>query len=148
MSDKLVTFKDLFSIQERVNKLFEDVMGEGGVKETESSVSWSPRVDIYETEEGYAVNAELPGVCQDDLDIKVEGNSLSIKGYRPLHNRTFHEEVDKYHRIECCYGYFRRTFVLPRSVDSSRITAALKDGVLTVDLPKMIETAPRKIEIE
>ena len=117
MKDRWETIKDLISIQERVNKLFEDVLVNREMTEEGKSVSWSPRVDIYETEEDFVVNAELPGVKQEALDIKVEGDTLVIKGYRPFHGSSSGRSAGKYHRIECTYGAFKRFFTLPESVD-------------------------------
>jgi len=143
------TIRDLISIQERVNRLFEDVLvemestGEGG------SVSWSPRVDIYETDEEFVVNAEIPGVNEKGLDIKVEGNTLVIKGYRPhVHALSPEEGGGKYHMVECSYGAFKRSFLLPEGVDAGAITATLRDGILRVVLPKRSRETARNIRID
>jgi len=118
MKGKRETIKNLISIQERVNRLFEDVLVDMEATGEGRSVSWSPRVDIYETEDEFVVNAELPGVKEKNLDIKVEGNALVIKGYRPhLHDLSSEESEGKYHMVECTYGAFKRSFLLPESVD-------------------------------
>jgi len=143
------TIRDLISIQERVNRLFEDVLvdmestGEGG------SVSWSPRVDIYETDDEFVVNAELPGVNEKALDIKVEGNTLVIKGYRPhVHGMSSEESGGRYHMVERTYGAFKRSFLLPEGVDAAGITAMLRDGVLTIVLPKRSKEPAKNIRID
>jgi len=147
VKDKRETIRDLISIQERVNRLFEDVLvdmdGEG------RSVSWSPRVDIYETGDDFVVNAELPGVTEKNLDIKVEGNTLVIKGYRPnLHGLSSEGSGGRYHMVECTYGAFKRSFLLPESIDADRITAMLKDGILKIVLPKKSRDIVRNIRID
>ncbi len=133
------------SIHERVNKLFEDVLVDRAATREGESVSWSPRVDIYETPREFVVNAEIPGVKQKDLDIKVEGDTLVIRGYRPhLHALS----SGQYHMMECTYGVFKRSFPLPASVDAGEITATLRDGVLKIVLPKKAEVMPKQIRID
>ncbi len=139
------TLKDLLSIQERVNRLFDDVMSES--EGTKESISWCPKVDVYETDNEFVVNAEVPGVTQDNLNIKIDGNVLVIKGYRPLYG-AFADIPGNYHRIECSYGGFQRSFLLPEGVDSTGIKASLKDGILQIVLPKKKESVIRQIRIE
>ncbi|MGE5893654.1 MAG: Hsp20/alpha crystallin family protein [bacterium] len=142
-SDKYHHMKDLFSIQERVNRLFEDVLGkESG--ETAFHKSWSPLVDIYETEHEFVVIAELPEVLQEDIDIRVESNVLLIQGERKF-NRD--KAKDSFHRVERKYGFFRRSFLLPSSVDQGSIQANLKDGILRIVLPKRAEAEPLRVDI-
>ncbi len=149
MKGKRETIKDLISIQERVNRLFEDVFVDAEATGEGQSVSWSPRVDIYETEDEFVVNAELPGVKEKSLDIKVEGNALVIKGYRPhLHDLSSEERGGKYHMVECTYGAFKRSFLLPESVDAGKITAMLKDGILRIALPKKSRDIAQNIRID
>ncbi len=149
MKGKRETIKNLISIQERVNRLFEDVLVDMEETGEGRSVSWSPRVDIYETEDEFVVNAELPGVIEKNLDIKVEGNALVIKGYRPhLHDLSSEESEGKYHMVECTYGAFKRSFLLPESVDSGKITAMLKDGILRIVLPKKSRDVAKNIRID
>ncbi|HEC98608.1 MAG TPA: Hsp20/alpha crystallin family protein [Nitrospirae bacterium] len=137
MKGKRETIRNLISIQERVNKLFEDVLVDIEATGPGQAVSWSPRVDIYETEDEFVVNAELPGVIEKNLDIKVEGNALVIKGYRPhLHGLSSEDIEGKHHMVECTSGTFKRSFLLPESVDSGKITAILKDGILKIVLAK------------
>lgn len=142
-TNKFDHMKDLISIQERVKKLFEDVMekGDDGVFHK----SWSPLVDIYETEDEFVVKAEMPEVRREDVEIEIENNVLIIKG-----ERKFQKEgnKDNFHRIERKYGLFKRSFLLPSSVDRDNIKAGLKDGVLEIILYKKPETSPHRIKIE
>jgi HSP20 family protein len=106
--------------------------------------SWMPPVDIQETEEGYRLTAELPGLTKDDINITLENNVLRLSG-----ERKFEKDVKKesYHRIERAYGTFGRSFVLPQQVSSDKVEAAFKDGILTVTVPKAEQAKPRKIAI-
>jgi len=138
-------FRDLLSIQERVNRLFEDALGAGENRgDVTLAGTWSPAVDIYETETEFLVKAEIPEVKQAEIDIRVKGNTLSIEGERRPH-RSMREG---YHRVERVYGRFQRSFLLPGSVDQERIAATLRDGILKIVLPKKEETVKKHIEID
>jgi HSP20 family protein len=141
--NKYKPIRDLMSIQERVNKLFEDIMEK---EEGDPALcrTWSPSVDIYEADDEFVVIAELPEVKQEDLDIKVEDNVLIIKG-----ERKFQKDLNKnnFHRVERKYGFFKRSFRLPVSIDQDRMQADLKDGVLKIVLGRKAECRPMDIEI-
>lgn len=109
-----------------------------------SNRTWSPAVDIRETEDAYEVYAELPGLSKDDIDITIENNVLKLTGERRWEKDLSEEE---YHRIERAYGGFTRAFSLPSRVDSENVKANFKDGVLTVTVPKREEAKPRRIDI-
>jgi HSP20 family protein len=97
------------------------------------ALSWSPPIDIYETDNSFVVTVEIPGVEGNDVRVEVSGAELLISG-----NRGFDAVCSKesYHRLEGVRGRFRRSFSLPEPLDSARVTANLKDGVLRVVLPK------------
>lgn len=136
--------KDLISIQERVNRLFDDVMQKGDISFPPHKV-WSPLVDICESEHEFIVMAELPEVYQDDIDIKIEENVLLLSGER----KHLHDTArDTYHRVERKYGYFHRSFLLPSTVDQEKIKANLRDGILRIILPKKSDTDPVKVVID
>ncbi len=122
---------DLPFIHERVNRLFDEVMAERGA----SSV-WSPSVDIYETEGEFVVIAEVPGVRESDLTVTLQQNRLTIEGYRSLNRHPLENNSGRYHRLECSYGQFSRSFILPSSVDGASVRATLRDGLLTITIPK------------
>ena len=103
-----------------------------------------PRFDVKETKEAYVIKADLPGVKDDELDVSLNGNLLSISGKREPDR---YEEGDAYHAIERSYGSFSRSFTMPESVDGAAVTADLKNGVLTVLIPKKAEAQPRRIAI-
>ncbi len=109
-----------------------------------SSRSWVPPVDIQETEDGYRLQAELPGLTKDDVQITLENNVLRLSG-----ERKFEKDVQKegYHRIERTYGSFARSFALPHPVNGDGVQAAFENGLLTITVPKADQAKPRKIAI-
>jgi HSP20 family protein len=123
-----------------IREAFSPVTGEGEV----STRTWAPPVDIYEDGDNLVLKAELPGVNPDDVEIRVEDNTLYLKG-----ERKFEKEVKEqsYHRVERSYGTFTRTFSLPNSIDADKVTANYKDGVLTLTMPKKEEAKPKTIKI-
>lgn len=137
-------FRDLMAIQDRMNKLFDtSIRGEGAEEDVESS-AWAPAVDIFETKDAIVVNVEAPGMTKEQFGVEVKDEILTIKGERPFEKDVSREQ---YHRIERSYGRFRRSFILGTAVWTDRITAAYRDGVLVITLPKVEEVKPRKIEI-
>jgi len=140
-------FRDLVSLQERMNRLFEESfrgINRSGNEEEWSVGTWAPAVDIYEQNSNIVLKAELPGVDPKGVDIRVENNVLTLRG-----ERKFDGEVkrDSYHRVERAYGAFSRSFTLPSVIDTEKIQADYKDGVLTVVLPKREEARLRQIQI-
>lgn len=136
-------FRDLSLLQGRFNRLFNDSLfhdaGEDGVQ------AWSPAVDIFEQGDDLILRAEVTGVKADDLDVKVDGNVLTLRGQRKREESIAEEN---YHRVERHYGAFTRSFTLPSSVDGSAIKARYQDGILEVVLPKAEEAKPRRIEVK
>jgi HSP20 family protein len=106
---------------------------------------WSPSVDIFETENELILKADLPELKLEDIDVRVENQTLTLKGERKFEKD---ESSRGYHRIERNYGTFVRSFTLPASVDAERVAAEYKDGVLTVKLPKKEAAKPRQVKIE
>jgi HSP20 family protein len=133
---------ELLRLQDRLNRMFgpslddeDDQMGTG---------QWTPPCDIIETADAIVLRAELPGVCEEEIEIHVEGGLLTLRGEKHFEK----ESEQSYHRIERAYGSFMRTFTLPRSVDAEGISALYDRGVLTLTMPKRSETKPRQIRIE
>jgi HSP20 family protein len=125
-----------------IDELFRStVQGENGL----TSTAWTPAVDIYETDNEVVVKADLPEVDEKKIDIHVENNVMVLKGERELSKETSEEN---YLRVERRYGSFTRSFTLPSNIDSGRIAAKYRDGVLRVVLPKREESKPRQISIE
>ena len=135
-------FRDLVSIQERVNRLLSDAPSRWSGDEGYGA--WAPPVDIFEKGEDLVIRAELPGVDRNDIDVRVENGVLILRGERKHAEAV--EEKNAY-RMERVYGSFARSFSLPTTVDPSRISASLRDGVLEVVLPKAEEAKPKKVAI-
>jgi HSP20 family protein len=101
-------------------------------------------VDIYETENEVVLTAEIPGVDEKDIEIKVEDSTLTLKGERKFEKET---KEENYHRIERAYGSFFRSFTLPAYVDQDKIEAEHENGVLKIRMPKKAELKPKKVKI-
>jgi HSP20 family protein len=123
--------RDLLAIQQRLDRYAPGPAG------------WTPAVDILETTAAYIVTAEVPGMSRRDLDIRVHDGRLTIAGERQA--RT--TQCEQYHRVERGHGSFSRTFHLPVPVDSERVAADLRDGVLTVTCPKADNGSARRIQV-
>jgi HSP20 family protein len=125
-------------------RLFEDAVTRM-MSEPRTSRPWSPPVDIMETENELTVKADLPDVRLEDIDVRVENQTLSIKGERRFEENSTGKG---YHRIERSYGKFMRSFAVPNSVDTEKVSADYKDGVLTVALPKKEAAKARQVKVE
>ncbi len=140
-------FRDLVSIQDRMNRIFEDAFRGGRQTDEEWALggTWAPPVDIYEHEGNLVLKAELPGIDPKDVDVRVENNVLTLHG-----ERKFDQEVkrESCHRVERSYGTFSRSFTLPNVVDTGNIKAEFRDGVLRVTMPKREEAKPKQIQIQ
>lgn len=112
---------------------------------TPSLQSWVPKVDVKEDKDKYTVFVDVPGVDTDDIDIEMDGHTLTIRGERKIEKE---EKSDDYFRMERSVGKFCRQFVLPDTIDSDKIQAQTKKGVLTITLPKIIEQKLKKIQIK
>jgi len=140
-------FRDLLSLQDRMNRLFdESARGAARGREEEwATGTWAPAVDIYEQGGDLVLKAELPGVDPKDVDVRIENNVLTLKGERRADNEV---KRDSYHRVERSYGAFTRAFTLPTTVDTTKVKADFKDGLLRVVLPKREESKPKQVQIE
>jgi HSP20 family protein len=140
-------FRELAHMQDRINRIFGDVYrGEGDHDAVLNRGDWLPPVDIFENDNHEIVlTAEIPGVRKEDLDIRVENNTLTIRGERKREQETTKEN---YHRVERLYGTFTRSFSLPSTVDNEKVNAEFKDGVLKVTLPAREEAKPRQIQVQ
>lgn len=136
---------DLVSLQDRMNRLFEDASqrraAEGRPSDEVEGADWYPAADILENDGEYTVAVDLPGIDRTALDISLDDNRLTIKGKRAASDAS-------QHRSECPRGKFVRTFSVPASVDQTHISADYKDGVLQVRLPKRPERKAQRVEIK
>ena len=136
--------REFAAMQERMNRMFGNVYLRD--EDTAFRGTWVPAVDIFETDShDLVVRAELPGMSRDDIEVSVENSTLILKG-----DKKFDPEVkeEHYRRIERTYGSFQRSFTLPNTVDTSKVSADYKNGVLTVTLPFREEARPRTINVE
>jgi HSP20 family protein len=137
-------FRDLNLLQDRMNRLFDDAGRSWRNDEPAATTTWSPSVDIFETEGEIVVNAELPGMERKDIALHLENNVLTLRGERRFQKET---KDENYHRIERSYGNFSRSFSIPATVDEEKIRADYKDGVLKIMLPKKEQAKPKQIKI-
>ena len=137
-------FRELSTLQDRMNRLFEDANGGSRRGEAPATTAWRPAVDIHETETQIVVKAEVPGMERDGIELGLENNVLTLKGDRRFEKDTTEEN---YHRIERAYGSFSRSFSIPSVVDENKISADYKEGVLTISLPKTEKARAKQIAI-
>jgi HSP20 family protein len=115
-----------------------------GPSREDAPTVWAPRADIAETDDGYRLTLDLPGIPRDAVDVTFEDGTLKISGER----QTVREDTDdRYHRVERSFGRFFRSFALGTDVDPEGIEADLEDGVLTLRVPKAETAQPRRIEV-
>ena len=137
-------FRDLRTLQEEVNRLFSTNMTRAFGDEGIGRGAWAPSVDIYENKDQIVLEAELPGMQQEDFDLTIENNVITLRGERRFEKT---DESDNYHRVERSYGTFTRSFTLPQTVSADEAKAEYNNGVLRVTLPKREEASPAGIEI-
>jgi HSP20 family protein len=137
------SFSGLNSLQDQVNRLFEDTVSRGRSGNSDLA-TWAPAVDIYETEQELVVKADLPEVEENDIDLRVENSTLTLLGERRFQNEV---SQDHYLRVERAYGTFTRSFSLPNTVNTEGIRAEYRNGVLTVHMAKREESKPKQIKI-
>jgi len=143
-------FRELDRLQNEVNRLFDGYTAptqEGrpsGVPAAFAGRLWSPAVDIAENQNEIVLHAELPGLKQDEIDIELTGDTLTIRGERKFESE---ERKDSFVRVERSYGRFQRSFTLGVPVEAERVSATYPDGILEIHLPKSEATRPRKVPV-
>ena len=130
------------SLQDQVNRLFEDNFTRDRSGHADLA-TWAPPVDIYETENELVVKVDLPDLQNEDIDVRVESNMLTIRGERKFDDVN----EDNYLRVERVYGSFMRSFSLPNTVSSENIRAEYHHGVLSLHMAKLEESKPKQIKI-
>jgi HSP20 family protein len=136
------TFRDVVALQNRMNSLFQDFSRNG---ENELvAAGFVPPVDIYEDEHKLVLTVEIPGLRLEDLDVRLENNTLAVKGERSFQSEG---KEENFHRIERRYGSFYRAFTLPPTIDQNSIKAEYEAGVLHLELQKRAETKPKQIKV-
>jgi HSP20 family protein len=140
-------FRELTSVQERVNQLFNNMFSDAGITGSEQrngSPVFAPVADVYEDKDKFIIALEIPGVNENDLNVTLEGNVLTIRGERQFSKEN---KARNFHRVERAYGTFARAFTLPGIVDANSITAHYEHGVLELQLTKRAEAKPKQIKI-
>jgi HSP20 family protein len=124
--------------------MFEDAFSRL-LSEPRTGRPWSPAVDIFETENDLVLKADIPDVDLKDIEVKVENQTLTIRGERKFEQE---QNTKGYHRIERSYGTFVRSFAVPATVDTEKVNAVYKNGVLSISLPKKEAAKPRQVKVE
>ena len=140
-------FRELSTIQDRVNRmnrLFRESYSPEGPEEALTTTTVAPPVDIYEDEHNIALKLEVPGIDEKDIDVSIEGNTLTVHGERKIEKE---EKEENFRRIERQYGSFTRSFTLPSSVDTGQVSAHYDKGVLKINLAKKAEAKPKQIKV-
>jgi HSP20 family protein len=140
-------FREFSGLQDRLNRmnrLFRESYSPEGPEEALTTTNFAPPVDIYEDEHNITLKMEVPGIDEKDIDVRVEGNTLTMHGERKFEKE---EKEENYRRIERQYGSFTRSFALPSSVDPSQVSANYDKGVLKVSLAKKAEAKPKQIKV-
>jgi len=136
-------FREFSTLQDRMNRLFRETQG-NSQDESLTSSSFAPAVDVYEDEHNVTLKIEVPGIDEQDIDVRVENNTLTVHGERKIEKE---EKEENYRRVERQYGSFTRTFNLPATVDAEKVQADYDKGVLKITLPKKAEAKPKQIKV-
>ena len=137
--------KEINNLQHHVSRVFGETFCPCvGDTEAKAKGAWHPAVDIFETEQEIILKAETPGLTKEQVNVEVDEGTLHLKG-----ERKFEKDVNEetFHRIERVYGGFQRSFVLPESVDTDKVYAELKDGILEIRLGKREQAKPKHIQV-
>lgn len=139
-------FGKLYTLQERMNRLFEDLLPTTRNMEEELNAgTFYPVVDIYEGDKEITLKAELPGMKKKDVHVEINDGVITLRGERKIEKE---DKTENYHRIERGYGSFHRSFTLPGTVERDKVKAHYKDGILKVTLPRTEEAKPKSIKVE
>lgn len=141
---RFTPFHDVAVLQNRLNSIFHDFAKTDAENESLSAGSFVPAVDVYEDANKLVLKLEVPGINQDDLDIRLENQTLIVRGERKF---AAEEKEENFHRIERRYGSFVRSFMLPSTVDTESVKANYEAGVLSIDLAKRAEAKPKQIKV-
>lgn len=136
-------FREVATLQNRLNSLFQEYNRAEG--ESVSTAAFIPPVDIYEDEHKIVLKLEVPGMKQEDLDIQLENNTLTVRGERKFEQE---EKQENFHRIERRYGSFFRSFTVPNTVNTEDVKADYDAGVLSIQLAKKAEAKPKQIKVQ
>ena len=136
-------FREFNTLQDRMNRLFRDSFSEGR-EEGLITTAFAPAVDVYEDEHNVTLKIEVPGIEEKDIDVRIENNTLTVRGERKFEKD---EKEENYLRVERQYGSFTRTFTLPNTVETENVSANYDKGVLKIKLAKRAEAKPKQIKV-
>jgi HSP20 family protein len=136
-------FRELTTLQDRMNRLFRDTYGDGR-DEALTTSNFAPPVDVYEDEHNITLKIEVPGIEEKDIDVRIENNTLTVHGERKFEKE---EKEENFRRVERQYGSFTRSFTLPTTVDADKVHAHYDKGILKVQLAKKAEAKPKQIKV-
>jgi HSP20 family protein len=142
--EPLRDFSTMQDRMNRMNRLFRESYSPEGPEEALTTTSFAPPLDIYEDEHTIALKMEVPGIDEQDIDVRLENNTLTVHGERKIENE---EKEENFRRIERQYGSFTRSFTLPSSVDPAQVSANYDKGVLKITLAKKADAKPRQIKV-
>lgn len=138
-------FRELEDVSKRLNRIFGQPPARTDAgNEMLALADWAPSVDISETEAAYLIKGEIPGVKKDDVKITIQDGMLTIQGERKQEKE---EKGKKFHRVECSYGSFMRSFRVPDDAEEDKVKAEFKDGMLNITLPKSAKAKPKAINV-
>jgi HSP20 family protein len=133
--------REFSTLQDRMNRLFRDSQS---AEESLATTNFAPPVDVYEDEHNVTLKIEVPGIDEKDIDVRIENNVLTVHGERKFEKE---EKEENFRRVERQYGSFTRTFTLPTTVDSEKVSANYDKGILKIALPKKAEAKPKQIKV-
>jgi len=136
-------FRELTTLQDRMNRLFRDTYGDGR-DEALTTSNFAPPVDVYEDEHNITLKIEVPGIEEKDIDVRIENNTLTVHGERKFEKE---EKEENFRRVERQYGSFTRSFTLPNTIDAEKVEATYDKGILKVQLAKKAEAKPKQIKV-
>lgn len=137
-------FNTMLTIQDRMNRMFDDYMQRPEREPENAMVEWRPLADVFEATDRVVISLDVPGVPKEAIQVAVENNILTVRGDRQLDK----DDKKNYHRLERAFGTFSRSFNLPATVNPERVTANYQNGVLEISLPKKEELKPRTVDIK
>ncbi len=138
-----------FGELESLERRFEDMLGASHLpflmrRAPWNDIGWTPAIEVFDKDDRLVVKAEIPGMKEEDIDISVEDNTLTLRGERKAETEVKEED---YYCCECSYGTFFRSMNLPSKVDADKIEANYEDGILEVTLHKAAEVKPKKVKV-
>jgi HSP20 family protein len=140
----LLARRDVFTLQDRINRIFQESFNPRGSDEALTTSNFAPPVDVYEDEHNITLKIEVPGIDEKDINVSIENNTLTVRGERGFEKD---EKEENFQRIERMFGTFTRSFTMPNTVDPEQVSAHYEKGVLKIRLSKRAEAKPKQIKV-